>query len=447
MKQKIYDKYLSLCSNYKIEPKNQILSYLKDSKKNENEVNIIFPGNTSENYNNRIALEDLHPLISSLITFGNHVRYVDLSFNRLGQKSGIYFEKLFEHSPNVVSIKLKGNNIDDIACSLLVKVLLEKNNCIEELDLNTNCIGNIGIMEVTKLIFKKSTLVYLDIGHNYYDWDGLIAVNYALKPSVKKIKVKLDNPSSGGGLGNFEGFNEINSNVRSQSLKKIENDESKYTYLPRLRVLNIDDPQYRDNDQDFFTHFGKMLLCNTNLQKLSLRFHKLRFEGCKILFHHLESNISLQVLDLSNNQICFQGITFISSYLSEGPDKKDKKHPPNLISLNLSGNHIHNQGAIILSEGLATNSSLVYLNLSNNSIKNDGLYKLAGGLSDNKTIQYLKIFTGNYWGSSAISIFNELIQVKERFNPDFEIYEPNQEDLQICYKDDVTEEELEYTIK
>lgn len=446
MKIKILEKYTTLCGNYKIEPKPQIVKYLKLDNEDDDFIDIMFPGNVAENYNNRIQLEDLHPLISSLITFGPNVRYVDLSFNRFGHKSGIYFEKLFDYATNVISIKLRGNNIDDIACSSLVKILLEKNNLIEELDLNTNCIGNLGVMAITKLIFKKPTLQKLDLGHNYYDWDGLIAINYALKPSIKKSKIKVDNNQLNNAL--IDGLsNDIYSSNKSKQNKLDLIDETKYTYLPKLKVLNLDDPQYRDNDQDFFTHFGKMLLSNEYLEKLSLRFHKLRFEGCKIIFHHMESNSSLQILDLSNNQICFQGISYITEFLIDKSDRKEKKKVPNLVSLNLSGNHIHNQGAIILSEGISKNCTLVYIDISNNGIKNDGLFKLAEGLFENKTIQFFKAFKGNHWGKTSISVFRDLVDVKENFYPDFEIYEHLNNDIQICYNENIQADEEEYVMK
>lgn len=454
MKTKINEKYSQLCNSYKLQPKSQILKYFSSvsinevqnkgqiqfKNENDDEINLIFPGNTPENYNNRLTLDDLHPLISSLITFGNNVRVIDLSYNNLGPKSGIYLEKLFDYTVNVKEIILKGNSLDDIACYTMIKPLFDKNESLEILNLNTNCIGNLGLMEIAKVILKKPSLQKLDIGHNYYDWDGLIAINYALKPSIKKSSIKIDNRNDLIGI--------IEKNISNSPIKQRidEKSELKYSYFPNLKSLNLDDPQYTDNDQDFFTHFGKMLLINESLERLSLRYHKIRFDGCKILFHHLDQNSTLQVLDISNNQICFQGISYISQYLTDKSYKKDRKKFPNLLSLNLSGNHIHNQGAFILSDGISKNCSLMYLDISNNNIKNDGLFKLAEGLFENKTIQFLKIFIGNQWGKTSISVYKDLVEVKENFNPDFEIYETFRNELEICYKDDQFDEEINLRI-
>jgi hypothetical protein len=44
-----------------------------------------------------------------------------------------------------------------------------------------------------------------------------------------------------------------------------------------LNILNIDDPRYKIFDQDFFTHFGKMFLLNKGLIKISMKYHKIRY--------------------------------------------------------------------------------------------------------------------------------------------------------------------------
>jgi len=102
-----------------------------------------------------------------------------------------------------------------------------------------------------------------------------------------------------------------------------------------LKVLNIDDPQYKLPEQDFFTHFGKMFKDNEGLKKISMRQHKLRFEGVSILTYYLQDNFKLEVLDLSANQICFQGMMYLSEYLETTKTLK---------SIILAGNRIKEAG-------------------------------------------------------------------------------------------------------
>lgn len=473
MKKRVYDKYMSICNLNKLKPIPQIERFInnsieeveKNSSSSDNINNNLkplsfnLPGHIPENYKSKLVLEDLHPLIGVFYIIGINIIDIDLSYNKLGQKCGVMFEKMLENTIHLKSLNLKSNMLDDLVCVSLVKVILNKNKKLEYLNLNSNEIGNLGIMEISKLVLQINTLYYLDIGRNHYDWDGLIAINYVLKPLKKNKKLlnynktKLnDNMLYKQDNKVFDLNNDSKNNIISKSDLMIETneiDESMFSYLPKLRVLNVDDPYYAESDQDFFTHFGKMLQCNLHLKKLSLRFHKLKFDGCKILFHYLENNSSLRVLDLSNNQICFQGIQYISNFLEDKIRKDEKKRPSNLISLNLSGNRLHDKGAELLSKGIERNSTLSYIDLTDNRIKEEGLLHLYNGILNNKTIQHLKIFKGNYWGRQAIDAYKILIDNKDNFYTDFKIYNTNLKDnvfTDICYNEDYDIDVKEYLV-
>ena len=75
-----------------------------------------------------------------------------------------------------------------------------------------------------------------------------------------------------------------------------------------LEILNMDEPAYKICDQHFFNHIGKMFLSNSNLRKLSLKFNRIKWEGLNIIIFSLLRNTTLSVIDLTGNQICFQGM-------------------------------------------------------------------------------------------------------------------------------------------
>ena len=395
MKKKVLEKYIAICNSYKLQPKKQVVKYLENTELEEKTifdteaVNLIFPGNEPNNFYEKIINEDLHPLLSSLLSHGQNIMIIDLSYNLLNQKVGVYLQKLFEFTDNIVAINLRGNQINDVSVDKFIPSLLKK-PYLRSLDVNTNLIGNIGIMKINELLYHNTDLEVLNIGHNHYDWDAIIALTSTLKITNKSIK-----------------------------------------------VLNIDDPAYKHIEQDFFTHIGKMFLSNKSLDKLSLRHHKLRFEGCEILFNHLKNNMVLSVIDLSANQICFQGVKHISELL-------EITHT--LKSLNLACNQIHNQGAKILAQGIAANSSLVHLDITQNGIRNDGLMRLAEGLSENSSIKSFKVFKDNFWGVDSILLFQEVLNSKEEFYPDFIIYEDKVGDVQIAYNESSIENEEEYLV-
>ena len=73
------------------------------------------------------------------------------------------------------------------------------------------------------------------------------------------------------------------------------------------------------------------------LQKLSIRKHLLRDDGCLILMEHLLENNSLKVLDLNANEISFRGCEAIAKYL--------KGENCSLESLHLANNKCSDYGA------------------------------------------------------------------------------------------------------
>ena len=396
MKKTINDKYKTICHSYKLEPKPQIISYFEDTTNDndnsEEEVLVLdFPGNIPANFKHKITNEDIHPLLSSLISHASTIIKIDLSYNLLSPKCGIYLQKLFDITENICVINLRGNQLSDVTVDLFISSLLKK-PLLSSLDLNSNHIGNTGVFKINDLLIHNTNLELLNLGHNLFDWDGIIAVCTSLK-------------------------------ITNRSLK----------------VLNLDDPAYKHVDQDFFTHLGKMFLNNKSLAKLSLRFHHIKFDGTKILFHHLNNNKSLRVLDLSANSICFQGMVHISVFLSDNKS---------LLSLVLAHNQIHNQGAKTLAYGLSQNKCLLHLDITNNGIKNDGLLRIAEGLNENSTLKSLKIFKDNFWGIEAIMSFQEVLSTKDEFYQDFEIYEdmsPDKE-LQICYREYRIENEEDFLV-
>ncbi len=378
MKTKIMNKYREALNTFRMKPNPQVEEFLiksseaeqniEDKKLSDDTLTMSFPGTNIYHFNYRLSDMDLQPICIAFMPQINFLIELDLSFNKLTDKGGVTISKLVEYAENIKKINLSGNQIADLGSEKLAESLKGK-IFLSHLNLNSNHIGNTGIMFINELLFTNSVLLNLDIGNNHYDWDAMIAITSALTTTNKS-----------------------------------------------LNILNVDDPNYKIQDQDFFTHFGKMLLKNKSLKKLSMKLHKLRFEGVAILTDHLSFNKTLEVLDISCNQICFQGMTFISEYL--------QREDTALKSLNLANNKISDQGAKIFAQGIAHNRSLLHVDLTTNSINCDGLCRIAEGLSENETLLSLKLFWNNYFGKESIMMFKSLLDIKGKdFYPDFTIYE------------------------
>jgi Ran GTPase-activating protein (RanGAP) involved in mRNA processing and transport len=384
----ILPKYLEIAEKDNTKPLGQIVRYLEENR-DDSEGNLNFPGNETYSFNTRIQDEHLNAIYNSFMLNVVNLKYINLSYNKITDKGVNSLSKLLEYAENLRELNLMCNEVGDSGCEKIASALKGK-VFLSHLNLNNNIIGNAGVMFINELLYTNVNLTHLDLGSNRYDWEGLIAITEALNK-----------------------------------------------YNNTLEVLNVDDPAYKNPDQDFFTHFGKMFLTNTGLRKISMKLHKLRAEGMNIITHNLSQNKYLQVLDLSANQICFKGVKYLSDYLAGTRV---------LISLNLSGNRIHDHGAKILAQGLYINKSLVHLNVTGNDILNDGLCRLAEGLLENQSIKSLKVFWNNTFGTESISLFKELQDRKVELYPDFTIYEDVTGELNIAYLETHIPDEDKYLI-
>lgn len=402
MKQAVLKRYTELCekSHFKFIP--QLKVYLESEVEVDEEsgieaVNLPCPGNTTYNFEHRITDKDIQSISIAYMTNVANILEIDLSYNKLTDKGASVLSKLLEYAENIKVIKLKGNKLGDNGCDSLNKALKEKKK-LTLLNLNSNTFGNVGLMSINELLFKNPSLKFLDVGGNRFDWDGIISLMSALKVTNKT-----------------------------------------------LEVLNLDDPAYRIADQHFFNHIGKMFLSNTGLKKLSLKFNQLRWEGLNNITSSLIKNTTLTVLDLTGNQICFQGMIYVRDYL--------KKKNSILKSLILCGNKLRDQGAKVLVDGLAENTSLVHLDITNNDIGDEGFVEFGTKIKENSGIKSLKLFRDNHWNhnENSILIFNEYLKIKsdkgEEFYPDFTVYEDEEGTLNIAYLETHIPNENEYIIE
>ena len=148
--------------------------------------------------------------------------------------------------------------------------------------------------------------------------------------------------------------------------------------------------------------------------------------------HYLHENKFLKILDLTGNQIDFQGYHHIAKYL----EKTEV-----LESLILSGNKACDAGNILylilgaksFAQGISKNKTLVHVDLTNNDIHNDGLCRISEGLKINTTLKSLRLFWSNFFEDESVKLFKEIVESRKDFYPDFEIYMSDSFDLSIAH--------------
>jgi len=212
-----------------------------------------------------------------------------LRYNKITDGGAKALADLISKAPRLLGLNLQGNSIKSEGAQYLAEALKECTN-LQMLNLNGNKIKTNGAMMVTELLFTHDKLLSLNLGNNKIDHDGIIGILSVLN-------------------------------------------SSNYT----LEELNIENPVYKTICQSVAIHFGKMFQNNVGLQKLSLRKHQLRDDGCYIIMEHLLENNTLKVLDLNANEITFKGCEAISKYL--------RNENCSLESLHLANNKCADYGA------------------------------------------------------------------------------------------------------
>lgn len=140
-----------------------------------------------------------------------------------------------------------------------------------------------------------------------------------------------------------------------------------------------------------------MLQSNKAIEKLSLRKHSLTCDALYTITEHLLENTKLRVLDLSCNQIAFQGCEAIAKYLMGEYCA--------LESLNLSSNKVGHYGAKALADAIENNRTLVHLDLTRNGIDDIGLKMVAVAMRQNDMLISLKLYW-NHFDQSALEAFH-----------------------------------------
>ncbi|XP_066222194.1 leucine-rich repeat-containing protein 71 isoform X2 [Saccopteryx leptura] len=137
--------------------------------------------------------------------------------------------------------------------------------------------------------------------------------------------------------------------------------------LSQLQAINL--WKVGLTDKTLATFIAILPLCSSTLRKLSLEGNPLQEQSYHKLLA-LDSTIAH--LSLRNNSIDDHGAQLLGQALST-------LHSCNrtLVSLNLAFNHIGDEGAGYIADGLRLNRSLLWLSLAHNRIQDKGALKLA----------------------------------------------------------------------
>ena len=184
-------------------------------------------------------------------------------------------------------------------------------------------------------------------------------------------------------------------NVREtkEKLKQI-NTKKMISSLYILEKVKVIDLENNNIDEDVSFELAKALHSNKVLEQLWLRGNKLNTAGALYILNSLEYLTTLQVLDMSYNNIGSQSADGIAAVIDNNP----------LINqLWLDGNDLHSTGTITICNALKKIRRLSILSLCNNGISGDAADELSAVITQNVLLEDL-LLSNNQLHSTGIKV-------------------------------------------
>ncbi|KAL1132015.1 hypothetical protein AAG570_011625 [Ranatra chinensis] len=368
----------------------------------------------------------------------------DELYKRIGRRiNDVDIETICEFvktHPEVVGLDLSYNRITENGASYLF-YFLTGNKCLESLNLMDNNIRNVDVLQEMgadlhlKTLRLKGNELEKKLGMNY-DPDSIAEDGDMPKPvRTRELRPRDDRPRMlhaplmnwvvQGGMA-IARLVEETMTLEVVDVGQTEQDVYSLVHLTNAlafnRTLTVVDLSgllsrlyYQAHTDHFARLIGNMLKFNTTLVELHLEKNGLTDHDLEVmLWHGMEVNKTLQLIDLSANHIGDQGADILASYLD---------HTRQLKGIMLRSNMIRDTGARSLSFKLPF-SKVILLDLSHNRIGDQGMVDLL--LTLKKPFPLLAFFFfGNLFKERVIKLVHKLILAGELWNDavDVVVYE------------------------
>ena len=295
--------------------------------------------------------------------------------------------------PTIDFKKLKLKYLINNNCQIIKKYIKTYSLNISE----SNCIFN-GIMEY--LIIKENGIpnekknpirfsLYNNRVLNYFNFfiNSLINLNYSQIIKLDLSNVGISSINTMKKLCHI--FERYSSSLRILCLSNNEIDDKSAKLLfsglqnnNALEILNLSNNEIGEDGLD--TNF---FVINKSIHTLSLHHNLLGPNGADYLFNYLISNkfIQLKSLEIGYNGITKEGMEYMSKYI---------KNNENLITFNIEGNYLCNEGIKIICESITQNKNrnyISFLDLQNNNITNKGCEYISKMISESPFINNISL--------------------------------------------------------
>lgn len=318
------------------------------------------------------------------------LKIVDISGNSIGDQGAFCFSKLISSSKNIISMNLSSNSITDEGSQLIfaemtnnkhiislnlgsdngvgrnsigaksaqaIKVMLQSNNILSELDISMTEITCDMVTPIAQGIRQNSALQYFNISNNNIQSKGVNILLKACAQSKIKVLSMANNHIRDDSTQSFVNYITTNRNIETFDLSG--------NYLTKSFILGI---SYQ--------------LKSSSIVSLNLNNNPLKSEGIASLGHALNGECNMKYLSVVNCQIEVKGFVEFCDLISGNTS---------LVSLHLGHNSLLDEGAIRLSHVIKRHPSFKEIDLEMCEITQEGGKLLFAAFAQSQTIRRINI--------------------------------------------------------
>ncbi|OHT14529.1 hypothetical protein TRFO_15048 [Tritrichomonas foetus] len=333
--------------------------------------------------------------ICQCLCMNKSLKILDLSFNSFGDEGGVFIFQLLKMNKTLEHIYINGNFLTSLTASYIACTLLH-NKTLKTLDIGDNLISNSGFWSLTVALHDNKTIESVNFRSNAIQ--SLIKSNNDFDSNLSHDISSNNNNISVSNTLYLN--NDVNNHVNHQVIDNNIDNQEYSDYMPMLlnsmtwkmlspgviinELIELNNSLKKINiggnilgDESIY-FLAERLKTNSNIVELYLSDVKITGEGVFKLCKCLEKHETIQILELSKNNLRNPiSMKSVSRLLA-------RNHSLKTLSLNSCS--INDEGCFYLSDGIIANDSLVSLYLSKNEIHLEGIKKLINALLANFSI-------------------------------------------------------------
>ena len=313
----------------------------------------------------------------------SNIKVLQLAHNCIVPSKVVELTSVITQNTSLEGVLLGGITLNAAECfHLNINEVLHKTNMLSN---NTSCViplNHCPSLEIIYLEMLRKKIVNTKKCSN----NTSIYVNAKNFVFVQKLQHYF----------NQSDITQLNTHDAKQKLLQVDAKEmiSSLYILEKVKVIDLEN---NNIDEDASFELATALHSNNVLEQLWLRGNKLNTVGALYILNSLEYLTTLQVLDLSYNNISSQSADGITAVIDNNPL---------LNQLWLDGNDLHSTGTIKICKALKKIRTLSILSLCNNGITDDVADELSAVITQNVLLEDL-LLSNNQLHSTGIELIAE----------------------------------------